>query len=165
MAANPDAGNCFAGNDFSTSLPRFIERDAPCAGGEAVATEFDGAIDFAGTILAQQAQIERAYVLYRMNEKAQALSGAKDARRVVDKAPAGDVGDGVDRACLLRGAHGTNVDARRPQELVPQRRVGEGQPEAAPRPEEGATDQGVTVCVKAAGRVSFYCRFGRLSCP
>ncbi len=52
MAANPDAGNCFAGNDFSTSLPRFIERDAPCAGGEAVATEFDGAIDFAGTILA-----------------------------------------------------------------------------------------------------------------
>ncbi len=52
MAANPDAGNCFAGNTFSTSLPRFIERDAPCDGDEPLVAEFDGAIDFAGTILA-----------------------------------------------------------------------------------------------------------------
>ena len=51
----------------------------------------------AGTILAQQAQIERAYVLYRMNEKAQALSVLERFMKLHPTSPA------LDYAMYLQG--------------------------------------------------------------
>ena len=51
----------------------------------------------AGTILAQQAQIERAYVLYRQNEKAQALSTLERFIKLHPTSPA------IDYALYLQG--------------------------------------------------------------
>jgi len=51
----------------------------------------------AGTVLAQQAQIERAYMMYRMNEKAQALSILERFIKLHPTSPA------VDYALYLQG--------------------------------------------------------------